>query len=247
MKSVRTLLSFLCVYLVGGFTGVSNTSGTPESITIQNLRLVFELFEKDKGVPPTNWLQVEEFFSLQKINDERLKGTSIYPLQQHYVFVLDKIPMLGYQEGEVFLIRAEPSPNPIRENKVGRYIISKTEDGLKFNWYSEEKVQQMLAKAGVTELPKPEPWVPRTNNAAQPPVLQSSNLLVGTSPSPKIRPSADFSNGTPQADLQAEPEPVQIAQTSPSKTWKGIAVAAVVVLLLGWIVARRAQKRRNNP
>lgn len=242
MKLLKLFSYFLCAYFVILGIGISNTSGTPESITIANLRLVMELFVQVNGVPPTNWHQFEQFFSLQKINEERLKGTDVYPLQEHYVFVTQKISMLGYEEGELFLIRATPLTNSLTRN-AGRYVISQDDQGgFKFAWLKEEKVQQMLAKAGVTELPKPEPWVPRTNNATQSPEPQSSNLLPGTSPSTKIQSSADFSNGTSKANLQTNAEPVPIAQTTFSQTWKVIAVAAFILLLLGWLISRRKRK-----
>ena len=169
MKAFKIFGWLIVTGLVWNGDVIARTSATPESIIIQNVASDMRSFQETKGHYPTNWMEFEQVFSLDKINEEYLKTTPVYPLQRHYVFVTDKIPMLGNQEGEVFLIRAEPSPNPIKENAIGRYIISKNEEGLKFHWYPEEKVQQMLAKAGVTELPKPEPWRPTTTAAAQSP------------------------------------------------------------------------------
>lgn len=146
------VLAALGIWSVAAHTQLgARTTGTPESVAIQNIKSGIEVFQDENGGRlPTNWAQVDKRL-VEALNEERLKGTSVYPLEEHYLFVQEKIPMLGFQEGDVLLIRTEPVRSSARE--WGRYIISHTNGVLHFRFYKEERIQQMLSQPGVNELP----------------------------------------------------------------------------------------------
>jgi len=241
MKLSRStgLLCFLI--LIGDFELVATTTATPETISLHSVEFFLRIFKNANERYPTNWAEFGPTFNLNRINEEYLKKTDAYPLQRHYVFVLDKIPMLGNLEGDVILIRAEPSPNSIRDGKIGRYIISDYMGVSLFNWYSEEKVQQMLAKAGVKELPKPEPWSPATNAAIQSPPAQPSTTVAPDSPLPgdQRRPS----NFKPPQNTTPANEVVAVSPAPKTKSWWPVFIIAGigVIFLLAWRQRQRKQ------
>lgn len=241
MKFFKVSVLLIFSWLAWSDKSIANTSATPESIIIQNVASDMRSFQEKKGHYPTNWMEFEQVFSLEKINEEYLKTTPVYPLQQHYVFVLQKIPMLGYQEGEVFLIRAEPSPNFLRDDKVGRYIISRYQGTLLFNWYSEEKVQQMLAKASIKELPEPEPWSPATNNAVH---SQSPPTLYSTNPNVKSPREQKFpSTFQPPQNINSTNETVTVSPPPKEKSWWPV----VIVLGIGATIFFAFTRTRKRP
>ncbi|MGI8966129.1 MAG: hypothetical protein ACR2H1_08605 [Limisphaerales bacterium] len=232
--------AYLVFALIAGVGRVAaNTSGTPESIAIQNVRFALHLFEKSTGSLPTNWVQFEKFFSLEQINERSLKGSPAYPLQEHYVFLYQKIPMLGYEGGDAFLIRAEPLLNTTTGNR-GRYILSRNSDGFRFNWYTEEKVQQMLAKAGVKELPKPEPWPPATNNA-----VHSQSPPTSNSVEPDVKPPRDQklpSTFQPPQNTNPTNEVVAVAPSPKEKSWWPVIIILGIGLVFLLALVRRRKK-----
>lgn len=237
MKIVKSAILFYLL-VIAGLNLVARTTGTPESTAINNMRLVFEIFEKDNGTVPTSWVELEKFFSLEQINEQLLKGSSAYPLQQHYVFASDKIPMLGYQEGNVVLIRTEPFEQVDGDLvRKGRYVISKNENNFQFNWLPEEKVQQMLAKAGVKELPKPEPWPPATNSAAQ-----SNSPPRSSSVEPDVNSSRE-QKSLFQSPQSANPtnETVTVSPSPKEKSWWPV----FIVLGLGVIIFVLLRRRKT--
>jgi hypothetical protein len=98
----------------------------------------------------------------------------------------------------------------------------------------------MLAKAGVKELPKPEPLVPHTNTV-QLPEFQTSNHSEAVKPLPKIQPNTNSERT--ETNLQTKSESVQNVQTTFFKGGRIIAIAALILMLLGWLFFRRERKR----
>lgn len=172
--------------------------------------------EKQGGLPPTNWAQVQAHIDLTKLNQQVLTKSSAYPLQEHYVFVTDKIPVPGVEMGDVILIRTSSVKNGEgEEEREGRYIISKHDGVLKSTWLAETNVQKMLADAGVTELPKPEPLNTLSNATGAVPVRDLS--LTPTTNSARIVPQVEPAAVEPASASQgAEPASSAVAQTSPA-------------------------------
>lgn len=139
----------------------------PEHKAIMGVIGGLKLYEVlNEGRSATNWLQLSEILELDSIN-QGLRTRGYGPLDQNYVFVQQKIPVPGYERGDVVLIRATPIQIKFgNKAEKGRFVISRYKGQLKFNWLPEETIQKMLAAAGVKELPKPEPLSASTNSPA---------------------------------------------------------------------------------
>lgn len=146
----------------------ARSKATVEQVAVLNIMSAMTLFAHvNDNRHPTNWAQVAQVIDLSQIN-KSLISSPARPLEAHYVFIRERtIPMLGYQEGEVVLIRIGPVTEEERPG-AGRYIISRVDGDLKCSWYAERKVQQMLAQAGVKELPQPEVVAPTSSRAITP-------------------------------------------------------------------------------
>jgi len=212
---------------------------TSEQAAMNNIVSAMRLFvDINHGAFPTNWFEVNSVIDLNQLNEQVLAKSSVFPLQEHYSFVFQEIPFLNSDE-KVFLIRTSPVENS--EKILGRHLIALNEGGLSYRWLPEEKVQQMLAKAGVTELPKPEPWPPTTNAAAQSPPAQPSNAVEPESPLPRDK--------TLPSDLQSPQntnpasEIVAVTPVTTTKSWWPVFIIAGIGVI--FLLALRQRQRKQ--
>lgn len=186
MKNYIALLSSF--FLASQSAVFASGKQAPEQGAIGDVIHGMQLFEAlHSKQAPTNWMQISETLNLDSIN-QSLKANGFLPLQQNYVFIQQTIRVPDYEKGEVVLMRVLPITVRIGETneEEGRYVISRYQGGLKFNWLSEDKVQKMLAEAGVTNLPKPEPLTAATNASETLPVrdlIQITTNITQTIPS----------------------------------------------------------------
>ena len=209
--------------------GFADTYGTPESVAIQNIKMAIGLYSKLHGVEPTNWSQIGECVNIGQINSQCLINGPVYPIEEHYVFVRDKVLDQG---ATLFLIRISPDTNAI-SGKIGRYLIFRTDDGYMYKWMAEANVQKMLAAAGVTELPKPEPWVPLTNSIVTPSQTNAVPPRATTNPPassvfPKPARTVQQTNPAPPPSVPIVSETAEPPSPTHSK-----ALIALLVFLLG--------------
>lgn len=160
--------------------------------------------------------------------------------------------MLSETEGNLALIRTEPLTNAA--GIEGRYMISKTTEGFQYNWYSEDKVQRMLVKAGIPELPKPEAFIPSNRSALSAQHLNSgqrlenSASLVGSNSPPNTAPgtaSVSDENIIPKPLPTIEPNTNSVSPESaatPSLKW--LLVGVLVVLGGGFVYLLFRNKSR---
>src|SRR6185369_16667545 len=116
MKNYAVILMTIFVSI----QNVSHASGRrePEQSAIDDMIHGIQLFEAlHGGHSPTNWLQISEVLNLGIIN-ELLQINGLSPLDQNYVFVQQKIPVLAYEKGDVVLIRAGPITIPMGETNT---------------------------------------------------------------------------------------------------------------------------------
>lgn len=217
MKKI-TAYSFILVLMIfssGGGKAIARSKPTLESLAIANVWKAMRLYEDThEGRAATNWHQIHEVFNLDLINRD-LRTSSAYPIDEHYTFLTDKIPVPGTEMGDVVLIRISPvKEGEGEEGREGRYIISKHDGVLKSTWLAETNVQKMLADAGVTELPKPEPLNQITNATGAVPVRDLPPALTTNSARiPQIEPVTVEPASAPQG---TEPTSSAVAQTSPA-------------------------------
>ncbi|MEP6663674.1 MAG: hypothetical protein ABJC04_08415 [Verrucomicrobiota bacterium] len=188
-----------------------------------------EHYEEWNSHPATNWVQVNQVIKIDII--ERT-----FPVSSRYVFAQNL--GLHAKEGDVVLL----GTSPIREDgrkDGGRYAIIRNQLGFHYEWFPEEKVQQMLTKAGVKELPKPEPWTPSTNAAVQSPPAQPSNAVAPDSlPNDQTHPSNFKSpqNTNPVNEIVATTPPPQ------PKTALAVIVALIAGVILFFFLRRRKRQ-----
>lgn len=182
--NLKNLVILMALFFIPKDEAIAETRRTPEFSALHTVQLAMKAFVvQHNGQMPTNWSQVGTEIDLDKLNQQTLINSSIYPLQEHYVFVTDKIQMLGYQEQNrnVVLIRTEPFKQVDGESeREGRYVVSLSTNEVYFylTWVSEANVQKMLAQAGVTKLPEPEPLIPFTNATVAPKVSNAANEVA---------------------------------------------------------------------
>jgi hypothetical protein len=165
MSLAHVSLCAALILLPGGVA--ARTKVTVEQAAIWNVMSAMTLFlHANDNRHPTNWAQVAQVIDMNQINKGLINSPAL-PLEGHYVFIRERaIPMLGYQEGEVVLIRVGPVSERGRP-EAGRYIISRIDGDLKCTWYAERKVQQLLSQPGLGELPEIKRLLPRAGS--QPP------------------------------------------------------------------------------
>lgn len=237
MKTKLSLFLMLSMLALPMFTH-AKTSSTTESIAIQSIVSGIRAYQTLKGgQTPTNWMTMREIMDIDKLNSQTLANSSAYPIEEHYVFITQKIPVPSYPNGDVILIRTSPVQS--EEQKAGRYMISMVGNAPSYRWIEETEVQQMLADAGVKELPKPEP------------VVAPADQSTKNDPAPAIRtttektpPDGEKPRVTRQ-DARNYPEPKHnrpnTTNTVPSKaetatpgnatSWLGL----IVVLGIGFV------------
>ena len=151
------------IWVLTSFAGpqaVATTIDTPESAALGNLASVMGMYGlMHEHRLPTTWDQIKEIYDIEYFN-QRLIGRQSYPLQDHYQFITQPLPLIKNDEGQVLLIRTVPlgdrKQDPSKPPQLRRYLIymQKTGDIVSIGM-SEEDVQAMLKKASVTITPKP--------------------------------------------------------------------------------------------
>lgn len=165
---------------------------------------------RHNGQPVTNWEQLREVFDVDYAN-KHLRGRPSHPLEDHYEFVPPGVSVEGFQGSEVILIRTVPLQEaPNRPN--WRYLIVRTKGGgMSVTRRSEDEVQAMFQKAGVS-LPLPKPGLPpfEMENLPDAPIVpanerpdREANARSGT-PDPPAQPPAP-KGPTPQAVPSGSP------------------------------------------
>lgn len=213
----------------------ADTKMTAEGGAIRILSYAARDFQFSHGQSPTNWAQLAEFRDIEEIN------RATFPIKQHYVFIVfNKIPLPDSEKGDVFLIRTYPSTNT-PSGEAGRYIVSR--NGVDFipTWLSENKVQQMLADAGITELPKPD--LPSVSKEPSPAIVPNPAQTTTSPSAPRDdkQPQATHQNvansSAPKNDESnaSNTVPVLVGTATPASgtSWLGMAV----VLGMGFFVA----------
>ncbi len=132
---------------------------TPESAAIGAVASVMGMYSrKHNGIMPTRWDQIKAYYDVEYLNGN-LIGRDGYPLEDHYQFITQPLPLLRDDEGQVLLIRTVPlgdrKQDPKKPLRLKRRLIYQRKTGdLVSIGMDEEKVQAMLKKAGITITPK---------------------------------------------------------------------------------------------
>ena len=256
------ILIFTAHLALGQNHATARSEMTSEQVAIHAIQVALEAFEVEHpGQKATNWSQIGSYVDLAKLDEQTLVNSPALPIQDHYSFALIEIPMLGYQEGNVVLIRNEAVKySQGDEEREGRYIISRNQGILKSTWMAETNVQKMFAAAGITELPN----IPRY---VESPKTQSTASNTSTIP---IAPVASLTVSN-RSEGWGETEPVLSTQTTeiranvytnaliadstasdrldaaPGKNWLTIGVVVGVGgMLLFLLVRRKAQRKSDN-
>ena len=240
MANIPKMLGFALGFILGAQFCEANTTATTESIAVQVVGRAIRDYKKlHEGISPTNWSQLSEVVDLGKLNSQTLGKSPAYPLEQNYVFVTQKIPVPSYPNGDVVLIRT--TPVQYEERKLGRYLISMIAGEPSYRWMDETEVQQMLADAGVTELPKPDlPSVSKEPSPATVPIpaqTKASQSAPRDDKQPQVI-GQDVSNSSAPKKNQTSgsntiPTVVGTAVPPSGTSWLG----TVVVLGMGFFVA----------
>lgn len=248
MRAILNLLTLLAC-LASAQTTIASGKRAPEQAALMDIIGAVKIFESiHDGRTPTNWAQISEVLNLQKINQTLLANAS-EPLDQNYVFVQQRIPVPETQMGDVVLIRFTPALRGETNGIDGRYIISRYDNSLRFGWLAETNVQKMLADAGVTELPKPEPLNQAANAGETLPVGDvNSTPTTNTAGSvPKSEPVADaptikqtVTELTPTASVEppATPQPAPAADSSSFAKKVAVLLAVVLGLAAAFVLFR---------
>lgn len=139
---------------------VSSAAGvTPENIAVGNLASLMAVYpENHNGLQLTGWDQVKAFYNLDAIN-RSLVGRQSYPIEDHYQFMNQELPLLGLPGSQILLIRTVPLRKPYElyatKDRQWRYLVYRRSDGeILSSSMSEDAVEKTLQKAGVTITPK---------------------------------------------------------------------------------------------
>lgn len=248
MRAILNLLTLLAC-LASAQTTIASGKRAPEQAALMDIIGAVKIFESiHDGRTPTNWAQISEVLNLQKINQTLLANAS-EPLDQNYVFVQQRIPVPETQMGDVVLIRFTPALRGETNGIDGRYIISRYDNSLRFGWLAETNVQKMLADAGVTELPKPEPLNPSTNSGETLSVRDVNNIPTTNAARtvPQVVPVAvapastqPVTEPTPTASVEppATPQPAPAADSSSSAKKLVVMLAVALGLAAGFVLFR---------
>lgn len=229
---------------------VASEKRLPEQSAIDDVIGGLKIFEAiHNGQSPTNWTQVSEVLNLKEI-DQYLAQHLYDPIEQNYVFIQQKIAVPTYEKGDVVLMRIAPITIQVGDTnqEEGRYFISRYKGGLKFNWLSENKVQKMLADAGVVELPKPAELV-RSPNAAE--IHKVANQTSETKPvhTSSVSPAQLLATHVAEAASSAIPDqttnPPVAPHTGPSFFAKLLVITLFSVFVLA--LALLLHRRKRNP
>ena len=240
MKHFQILVTIALLVMADCTASLAKTTSTPEAIAIQVVVRSIRIFQQNhNGQTPTNWNQLVNVLDIGQLNQQTLANSPAYPIEENYIFITSKIPVHSYPNGDVILIRTAPVQS--EERKAGRYLISMIANEPSYRWMDETEVQQMLADAGITELPKPEI---RSGPKEQAPVKipPSVNSTPGqTSPSDGKQPQMtgqDLPNpsaSTKEPPIVSNTIPPTVATTTPGSGtgWIGM----IVVLALGLLAS----------
>jgi len=135
------------------------SSSAPESAAVTALRALIEWHPKVRnGQPLTSWDQAKKIYNVEALN-RSLAGLPVYPLEDHYQFITQPLPLRGEEGSQVLLIRTVPlekNDPDSRKSRQYRYLVYRNSEGKILSIrMPEETVQEMLKKAGVTITPKP--------------------------------------------------------------------------------------------
>lgn len=234
------------MYFCGTRSLVADSRMTAESVALNAIAFGIRDYAAQHNRIPTNWTQIQEFRDVDSLH----QGT--FPIKEHYSFVRQiKIPLPAQEKGDVFLMRFSPVTNNLHQES-GRYIISLANGAPILNWLSETNVQKMLADAGVTELPQPEPLSQTTNpNTSPTPEThsQATNTVKKLEPSANPSPSRDaqvtIQSTSPVEPSNPAPTPdVQATSSSKSSSFAKpllIALVAILGLAAAFILLRPKQ------
>ena len=215
-----TSLNFLC----------ASEQRAPEQGAMGDVIHGIQLFEAlHSGQSPTNWSQISETLNLAKV-DQSLEQNGFSALEKNYVFIERKIAVPEYEKGDVVLMRTAPITIEIGETnkEEGRYIISRYEGSLRFNWLSENKVQKMLADAGATNLPAPEPFISSSDAREVVPMnKQADKALPVISPQKSVEPQA---TETPSLSPVESTNPPTATPSTPTPSSKWPLIILIVAV-----------------
>jgi len=131
----------------------------------QSLWRTIDLYRAaNHGVTPTNWSQLrtilsDDYLTTMEREFEHLRDAGFRTcIVEKYVFLPPGMKVQGYPQSRVLLLSV--SPTRVGSGPPGRYLIfdddESSPDSLRYGWIAEDRIQQMLAVAGIKFL-TPEP------------------------------------------------------------------------------------------
>jgi hypothetical protein len=249
LKTSRVLLfGGALAILLNDAAAWGRTYSELESVAVQNIRSAMEGYaELNTGQYPTNWSQVDEQLDLDQINRKLRFQKESCPIQAHYVFIQELIMAPPPARGDVVFIRTTAYKHP--ESGLGRYLISKSTNGLFYAWLPESAVQSMLTQTKVSlpqtdaavvraaeeELKKFQEWQKQWHRDIE----RDSWLMRWIELRSTVKGWFVSSGGTNSQ--------VGLAGQEPGGTLKPIPIALAIVgaLGVGWAVLRLSRRRRR--
>ncbi len=200
---MKKIITYLVIVLYSLLAEVSFASSfaTSEKVEVDNIASVLNIYKVTHNNQfPSKWEQVSEIYDIAKVN-KNLNYPQSYPIEDHYQFVAQPMFLPGAEGSRVLLIRAVPlqASSEIDENtdKQWRYVIySDSKGNVLTTRLSENDVQAMFKKAGVTITPK-----------AGLPTVESDEKIQRKEPKPTMNPAdAAFLALYPQYDPRKNPK-----------------------------------------
>jgi hypothetical protein len=202
---------------------------------------------RSSGVWPTNWLQLTNL--IQDNLYFLAKKRTLIP--EAYAFVPTNLPLTGHYGGDLIIIRRTSIK---KDGQRGRYFVCHTpDDEFRDGWISEQEVQALFSKFGVT-LPPPNPEEVRAAREAVEKALAEDNAVRevidanAPRPTPKQRwllikdrvkrlflARADEGAGDPFVTQE-----VGLVRIRPVP----VTLAALLLVAIGFLSGRRFAKRK---
>lgn len=236
MKANIRNIFWLILFLSSFGVATADERRSAEQSAIGNLVSFMRTIQQINGSAPTNWDQIKQAMHPDTADGQRLIERLINPLQERYVFVTNKIAMVGYDAGNVILIRTEPIEQIDDEiTREGRYAIATNETGFYSTWVSETNVQKMFAQSGVTNLPEPEPIMPLGPVTQSAPVLHETSKVTSETVIPQVQEKTIQSPVAASNSATATTAKISAS----SKKWPFILIAVLVFVFVALIMKGR--------
>ena len=244
---LRFFSLILTINLLAGQFVHADTVVSPEGAALSQLATAMKVYSiLHNGQQARTWTQVSNVFDLNATN-KNLRSKPSYPIEDHYEFLSQTVPIPGNEGSEVVMIRTVPLQRAEGQPKW-RYLVGRSKEGdLSATRLPEETVQSMFRQAGVP-LPSAKARLPEVELEFMP------HLNEPIESTPSDRKSADvkhspsaFPSSAGHTLPQTSPVPATpVAQTPAvaserrASVWPWLVGILILVLVAALTLKRRA-------